>query len=261
MLRGARQYSKAAPRRVEGLTREQTCEQYRDKVHLIARRIYERLSPEASVEIEDLVSNGAIGLLEAFDRYDASRDVQFTTFAEYRIRGAIYDALRSHDTFSRRRRQQARAVEASVQELTQQLGRAPTSREIARFMDIDIDKYHRIAARVNPHRHMSLEGQDPDSEESRPLLDCLPSDEVAPESAVAARELVDLLGQAVRTLSERDQRCIEMYYGKDMSLKEIAAVYEVTVSRISQILSKARKKLRGMLSAHMKTGTLPGSLP
>ena len=97
-------------RRIEGLSREEICRKYQRKILLLSRRISERLPPGCELGGEDLASFGAIGLLEAFDRFDENRDIQFTTFAEYRIRGAMMDALRATDTFTRHRRQVAKEV-------------------------------------------------------------------------------------------------------------------------------------------------------
>ena len=101
-------------RTVEGLSRDDACRRYQRKVQLIARGIYGKLSPDATIQLDDLVSCGAIGLLEAYDRFDESRGIAFSTYAEYRIRGAVYDALRGQDTFSRRRRELARRIERAT---------------------------------------------------------------------------------------------------------------------------------------------------
>ena len=110
MLQATRTYRAGTPRRVEGMTRDEVCHRFQRKVILLARRLSERLPSDASMQFDDLVSCGAIGLLEAFDRFEPSRGIQFSTFAEYRIRGAMLDALRSSDTFSRRRRQLANRI-------------------------------------------------------------------------------------------------------------------------------------------------------
>ena len=113
-------------RRVENLTREEACYRFKSKVDLVARRVSDRLPRDAAVQLEDLMSWGAIGLLEAFDRFDESRGIKFSTYAEFRIRGAMYDALRTHDTFSRRRRLMARRVDQAQEACRRKQGREPT---------------------------------------------------------------------------------------------------------------------------------------
>ena len=122
--------------RVEGLNREEVTRHYQRKILLIARQVVDRLPPSVSMEFEDLVSYGAIGLLEAFDRFDEARGIQFSTFAEYRIRGAMLDALRGEDTFTRRRRQLARRVESATDALRRDLGRDPNPSEVADCLGI-----------------------------------------------------------------------------------------------------------------------------
>ena len=235
----------SAERLVEGMNRTQACSRYRRKVDLIARRVSDRLPSDAAIPLEDLAAWGAIGLIEAFDRFDAGRGIKFSTYAEYRIRGAIYDALRTQDTFSRRRRQLAKRVETAREEIRRQTGREPSANEVSEFLDMDLDTYHRAIDRTKPTVHMSLDDQGPDN---RPLSDMLMSGTRSPDAALVVQEVRAQLREAIASLPERERHCIMMYYGKDMSLAEISAVYEVTVSRISQILSKARGRLRKRLA-------------
>ncbi len=241
--------SAAAPggeRRVEGLGRDEACRRYHRKVLLIARSIHARLAPDATIQLDDLVSCGAIGLIEAFDRFDARRGIAFSTYAEYRIRGAIYDALRGQDTFSRRRRELARRVERATEHLRQALGRDPEASEVAVYLEIDLEEYWAAIDRVKPVTHASLHAGEDD--EQRPLSETIEQqDAVDPGTVVRVRELREQLAAAIDSLPEKQRDCIVMYYGTGMSLAEIASVYGVTVSRISQIISAARKVLRKRL--------------
>ncbi len=119
MLRTANAYKQTPTggRRIDGMTRQEACLHYQGKVLLLARRLAERLPRDSELQLGDLVSYGAIGLLEAFDRYDGTRNILFSTYAEYRIRGAMLDALRSNDTFSRRRRQLCKRIEHATHEV------------------------------------------------------------------------------------------------------------------------------------------------
>lgn len=249
MLRGAHRYAEGSPRRVEGLTRDEICQKYRGKVLLLARRVFER-APDASVQIEDMISSGAIGLLEAFDRFDASRGIQFSTYAEYRIRGAMYDTLRNNDTFTRRRRQLSKRLENAAEAVRRRTGEAPTPQAIADQLEMSLDQYWVALDQVKPISHSSIDSTEGDGDdESRPLLERLmdPTNQEA-DSAMIIAEVKNQLQQCIQELPDRQRKCILMYYGKEMSLAEISKVYGVTVSRVSQILSEGREKLRRKLA-------------
>ncbi len=237
-------------RRIDGLTRNQICDAYKDRVVLVARRISDRLPSECELEQEDLVSLGAIGLLEAFERYDPERNILFSTFAEYRIRGAMMDGLRQSDAFTRYRRQLSRRLQHAVGELTQELGRRPEHREVADRLEMDLESYFHALDTTQPVSHHAFD--DPDgsesSDEGRPLVDVLVGS-YGNEAfdAILGHQARRLLRQAIRELPERKRQCILLYYGRGLNLSEIARVFDVTPSRISQILSKARKELRDNL--------------
>lgn len=249
MLR-AHRYAADTPRRVDGLTRDEACVRFQGKVLLLARRIVERLPSDTPIQLDDMVSYGAIGLLEAFDRYDGSRNIQFSTYAEYRIRGAMLDALRSNDSFSRRRRQLAKQVQHASTQVRRAVGRDPEPQEVADELGITLDEYWIAMDRVTPVNHVSLDSPDgDDGEEGRTLVEQLFDPNAStPDHDLDVDWLRDELRQAIGSLPERERHCVLMYYGKELSLAEIAQVYDVTPSRISQILSKARGKLRKLLS-------------
>lgn len=244
----AQAYAKSAPvPRVEGLTRDEICVRYQDKVFLVARRIHERLSRHAGVEIDDLVSWGAIGLLEAFDRFDASKGVKFSTYAEHRIRGTIYDQLRARDTSTRRRRDLEKRLNFARQKLQRSLGREPAPEEVAEELGIDIDQYWAAVYKTAPTTHVSVDS--PDEETGRPLLEVIAdTSDAGVEQRIVMDQVRLSLRAAIKALPDRQRHCVMMYYDKEMSLAEIAAVYDVSVSRISQIISEARKRLRAALA-------------
>ncbi len=246
-----------SPRLVEGLTRDQVCHKYQGKVMLLARRLAERLPPDASMQYEDLVSCGAIGLLEAFERYDKSRGIQFSTFAEYRIRGAMLDALRSNDSFTRRRRQLANRIADATESVRREVGREPRPEEVARWLDVDLETYWSAVDRVQPISMVSIDASADDEDEGRSLLETLVAGSLdEPDRRLVIAEIKQHLSQAITGLSERKRQCVLMYYGKEMSLAEIGKVYNVTPSRISQILSEARRTLRKKLERVMDSGDL-----
>ena len=246
-------------RRIEGLSREEICRKYQRKILLLSRRISERLPPGCELNGEDLASFGAIGLLEAFDRFDENRDIQFTTFAEYRIRGAMMDALRATDTFTRHRRQVSKEVIEAERKLTGELGRPPQAGEVAVRMGMDMDTYWRTMDRVKPVSHVRIDASDgPDgSEDGRTFAETLADDTFRSAfSSIMGEQAKQALKDAIQGLPARKRECILLYYGRDMNLLEVAETFSVTPSRISQILSEARSTLRKQLEGVVGAGDL-----
>jgi len=241
-------YQAAAPRRIDGMTRDQACEHFRNKLTLIARRVFLRQGGHENVTVEDLAACGALGLLEAFDRYDVSRGVNFAAYAEYRIRGAMFDALRSEDTFSRRRRNLSKRVAAASRVVQHRVGREPTPEEVSRELEITLEEYWDVVDRVKPVHVTSLDKPAGDDDDGIPLVErIMERGAEKPDDAIFMEELRGHVKRAVLELPEREKNCVLFYYGKDMTQAEIAEVYGVTVPRISQILSSARKRLRKKL--------------
>ena len=246
-------------RRVDGQTRGEACERYQRKIVLIARRLHERLPSDCALTLEDLVSYGAIGLLEAFDRYDDDRGIQFNTFAEYRIRGAMLDALRNTDTFTRRRRQLARRIQDATHELTSEFGHPPSPEDVAERLGMDLESYWAAVDRTTPISMVSLEeARSNDSEdEGRPLAEVVfgaKGDEVL--HTLVQEDARTALKEAIMALPERKRQCILLYYGRDLSLAEIAEVFSVTPSRISQVLKEARNDLKQTLQGNIAVADL-----
>ncbi len=254
--------SQSAPehRIIEGLDRAGICEQYQGKVLFLAKRLADRLPMGCSMTAEDLASYGAIGLLEAFEHFDESFNIRFGTYAEYRIRGAMLDTLRSLDTLSRRQRNIAREIEDARDSLTLEHGRPPSPEEIAERLDMDMDSYWDAADQVSPITHMSLENQESVNDGAQggsKLLDSrLHHDGEEVLLSLASKDTRAMLMKAVLMLPERKRQCVMLYYGRGLSLAEIGETYSVSVSRISQILSEARKTLRKSIKEFIKAQDL-----
>jgi RNA polymerase sigma factor for flagellar operon FliA len=250
----------ADERLIDGQTRDEACERYQSRIMVLARRLGDRLPPDCDVTVGDLASFGAIGLLEAFDRFDPEREILFSTFVEYRIRGAMMDALRQNDVFTRYRRQLARQIQVAEQELVLDLGRPPEHTELAGKLEMDLDTYWQVVHRTLPVSHISLYDNDTDGGEglgSRNMVDRLMgSDGRDAFRNILSREAREFLKLAIKELPERRRQCVILYYGRGLNLGEIAQVFEVTPSRISQILSKARGELRTSLVGHISAGDL-----
>lgn len=243
---------RATPRQtlIDGMTREDLCRRYQSRILLLARRLAERLPAGSELGRDDLASCGAIGLLEAIERFDETRNIQFSTYAEYRIRGAMMDALRASDTFSRHRRKLARRIQDASRALAVRLGRPPEAEEVAAELEMSIEEYWEAMHRVAPVSYVRLDDTDsPEGEEDgRTAAESLAgTDGDAAFRALLQKECRDHIRDAIQQLPERKRTCILLYYGRDLSLAEVAAVFKVTPSRICQILGEARRDLRRAL--------------
>lgn len=223
------------------------------EVHFIARRIHRRLP--SFVALEDLVHSGVLGLLEATEKYDSRSNVQFKTFAQFRIRGAILDSLRELDRASRRMRSKSRRLNAVSEKLSLTLGREATEEELARELRLDLTALRKLATTLR-----SLESVDrqsslgKDRTETHDLIESAPAraDE-DPFAQCLRSEIRRDLVQAMSTLPPREQQILTLYYIEQLTMQEIASVLGVKNSRVSQIHSAAIAKLRAHLRAKEST--------
>lgn len=206
----------------------------------------------AHLDIQDLSSAAVVGLINAADRYDPSRGVQFKTFAEQHIRGAILDELRACDSMSRTMRDKCKLVEREMRNLEQQLGRTPSGSEVAASLQISMDEYYRLLDDVHEFSFISIDDSwDDDEGHPLSLADILGDDEEhGPQHQAMSRQLAEAMGNAIDSLPEKERMAVTLYYYEEMNLKEIGAVLELTESRICQILSQAMVRLRSRMKLH-----------
>jgi RNA polymerase sigma factor for flagellar operon FliA len=206
-------------------------------VENVAKHLARRLPPTA--DLGDLMSAGALGLLEAAARFDPSRGESFEAFARIRIRGAMLDDIRVRDTMSRDMRRAWRTVTQATARLSQQLGRRPTEEEIAGDTGMSLEALHARRAQWSGARVMGLDDAGAD------LLDRMPDDGAQdPQELVARRQLIDRLAAHIQALPERMQQVLSLYYRENLSLKEIGAVLGVSECRVCQIHGEATRRLR-----------------
>ncbi|HET7313968.1 RNA polymerase sigma factor FliA [Salinisphaera sp.] len=232
------------------LDRTQAVHTYLPMIRRHALALQVRLPP--SVELDDLIQAGTMGLLDAFDRYESGQGATFATYASQRVRGAMIDELRSRDWLPRSVRRGARELSTAIERLEHRLGRAPREREIAEELDISLDDYHALLNDVNNGLILSYqEHGTPESEPSR-LADSVETggDPFLSTFVDARRE--DLM-DAIDDLPERERMLLGLYYQEDLNLKEIGAVLGVTESRVCQLHSQAVARLRKALPAYAES--------
>ncbi len=229
----------------------------RDEVlrrHLpLVRRVVQRLAARKPphIEIDDLVSWGIVGLLDAMTKYDPKKEASFPTYAQFRIRGAILDHLRSLDWVPRSVRQKASLIEKVSHQLEGTLGRPPTEEEIAEQLGLSLESYQELLTRVGEMSIFSLEDLGFGSGEERFNLEQrLEAGEIDPLGALLTQERVGLVADAIARLPEREKVVVTLYYHEELTMKEVGAVLGLTESRVSQLHSQAMLRLKGTLRRH-----------
>ena len=230
--------------------REAVIMEYAPMIKYVASRIALRLPPH--IEVDDLISVGVLGLMDAIGKYDPNRGAKFKTYAEFRVRGAILDELRSMDWVPRSVRQKATSVDAVVQKLQAKLGRPPSDEEVAKEMGVSLDEFFRTLNQTQNIPILSLEdlGIAKESGEQKSLLDCLAGKSDAdPQTQLRLNELKEIIAKAIDTLPEKERLMISLYYYEELTMKEIGEILSITESRVSQIHSKAVFRLRTKLKS------------
>jgi RNA polymerase sigma factor FliA len=216
-------------------------------VQFIARRIHERLPQH--VAIEDLYSAGVTGLLDAFGRFDPSKEVKFSTFAQFRIRGAILDSLRTLDWSPRDLRRKGRAIEEAARSLTGQLNRSPTDIEIAEKLNMPLADYQLLLGELKGLEIGSLHDQrsEDSDEEELDLIPGRPEDD--PLSHYLDGEMRARLTKAIGDLPERERLVLTLYYYEEITTKDIGLILGIVESRAWQIRASGVRHLRALLAA------------
>ncbi len=214
-------------------------------VRFLARRIHERLPQH--VDIEDLVSAGVVGLMDAFAKFDPDKKVQFRSYAQFRIRGAILDSLRTLDWSPRELRRKGRAVEEAIRALTVQLGRAPGEAEVAAEMRLDLGDYQQLLGDLKGLEigTLHLERNENSGEEELAYVPGRPDED--PLFRCLKSELEDRLAEAISELPDRERLVMTLYYYEEMTMREIGLALGVVESRVSQVHASAVVHLRGAL--------------
>jgi RNA polymerase sigma factor for flagellar operon FliA len=223
------------------------------QVRYIARRIHERLPRH--VQFEDLVHAGVVGLMDALQKYDKTKHVQFGSYAKFRIRGAILDSLREMDWSPRELRRKSRRLEEAHNKLRSELGRNPTEPELAAELGMDLRGLQMLLGEIDSLEVGSLRIQSPHDGKDEDLCEYLPDDpEETPLFLCLRSEMRELLARAMDELPEKERQVLALYYYEELTMKEVGVVLGVGESRVSQIHSMAVVRLRARMTelTHMR---------
>jgi len=248
-MQEAARYAKAYEAAIQqDLGREQLILEHLPQIKYIAHRISTKLP--SHVELNDLVSAGVLGLLDAVEKFDPSRGVKFKTYAELRVKGAILDSLRNLDWAPRSLRKRSKDLEKAYKELEQKLGRPASDKEVSDHMGVALEEFYELVDQIkglNLGSFQEMSSPD-DDRSSEPLVRYVPdSPQADPFFMFQKSELRDLLAIAIDALPKKERLVISLYYYDELTMKEIGKVLGVNESRISQLHTKAMLRLRTKL--------------
>ena len=220
-------------------------ERFAPLVTRIARQLAAKLP--ASVELDDIVQAGMIGLMDAARRYKADQGAQFETFATQRVRGAMLDEVRQNDWAPRTVRRTQRVLDAAIHAVEQRLGRAATEREIARELDVSLADYRAMLVEARGGQIVSFDEIE-ENAEGEAVARHRSDESQEPHARLEERRFREALVSAIGELPEREQQLMGLYYEQDLNFREIAAVLGVTESRICQMHTQAVARLRARVN-------------
>ena len=220
-----------------------------ENLHLVnVIAAYVRRSVPVHIELDDLIHAGTMGLFDAASKYQAEKEVAFSTYAKHRIRGAILDSLRQLDWASRDMRRRYKQVETVTRELTLQLKREPTEAEVAKAMGLDARRWQSLMVDFCNMATAAASRTRTEQEEAQPVREvpCAPAQ--CPDQVFARTEMRRKLQSAIGTLPKRHQEVVKLYYENDLSMKEIGSVLGVNESRVSQIHKNALTRMQSVFT-------------
>jgi len=243
------------PAPLEGPERDRLLLENLATVRYLAHRIHERLPQH--VELDDLVSAGIVGLIDAFNKFDHNKKVQFKSYAQFRIRGAILDSLRVMDWSPRELRRKGRAIQDAIHALTQNLRRTPTESEVAQNLNLGINDYQLLLGKLKGLEIGSLNMEHAEDSGEDQLAYIAGSPEEDPLFRCLQGEMRQHLIDAIDDLPEKERMVLTLYYYEDLTMKEIGLTLGVVESRVSQIHSSAVLRLRATLHGFRKSMETP----
>ncbi len=246
-------YFNQAAGQLEPSRRDELILKYTPLIKYIATRLATRLP--SHISIDDLISCGIIGLIDAIDKFNPSKNVQFKTYAEFRIKGAMLDELRSLDWVPRSIRRKITDLESTYQKIEKKLGRPATDEEVSRELGVSMDEFHKLLNETKAVTFIDIEllRQKAPNSLNESIVDSLFINAQDPFAAINLSQIRDLVAQAITELPEKEKLTVSLYYFDEMTMKEIGEILGYTESRISQMHSKAMLRLRAKLKRHLQS--------
>ncbi|MGZ3744531.1 MAG: FliA/WhiG family RNA polymerase sigma factor [Pseudobdellovibrionaceae bacterium] len=247
---------KDEPKKITQKHKDGLIKEYAPLIRFVAQKIAVRLP--SNIELDDLISAGVIGLMDAIDKYDPSHDNKFKTYAEFRIRGAILDELRAQDWVPRSIRDKAKLLDRTMASLENDLGRAATEEEISKALNISVEEFHDLVNQVRPVSLLSIDNsQSFSNDDHKSILNLLEGSKLNnPFNQLNIKSIKLVVTQAIEDLPERQRLVLSLYYYEDLNLKEIGQILRVTESRVSQLHAQAVARLRVKLQQSIGAGEL-----
>jgi RNA polymerase sigma factor for flagellar operon FliA len=233
--------------------KEQIVLEHTPLIRYIVNRIAVRLP--AHIDLDDLHNTGVIGLMDAIEKYDPEKNCKFKTYAEFRIKGAILDQLRSLDWVPRSVRQKSRKLEKAYGEVEQRLGRQATEDEVADSLGLQLEKFHELLNQVRGISLVNLEeirNGNGEGDRTGGYADVI--EDVHSENPLASLKLSEtkhVISDTIALLPEKERLVVSFYYYEDLNMKEIGSILGITESRVCQIHTKAMLRLRGKLKGNV----------
>ncbi|MGD9849782.1 MAG: sigma-70 family RNA polymerase sigma factor [Nitrospirales bacterium] len=230
--------------------RENLIQEFLPVIKYMAMRLAMRVSN--GLNVEDLMSAGMVGLLDAMTKFDPSREIKFRTYAEFRIRGAMLDEIRAMDWVPRSMRERIGKIQHAANEWTKRKGRPPSEAELAEVLGIEPHEVDETLLQAKGSVVLSLEDLGTNDEDSHPILDALADrEQPTPLESLVSEDARRALVEAIERLPERQRLVLTLYYFEELTMKEIGVVLSVTESRICQLHAQAMIRLKALLHARL----------
>lgn len=234
----------ATPETRSSKEREELTLEHLPQVTWIASRIHEKLP--SSVQLDDLISAGIVGLLAAIDKFDPAHNASLKTYAEYKIRGAILDSIRGLDGIPSHRRKHLKQVQGAIKSAEQRLQRTPTEDEVAAELDLSVAEYQQWMVDLRAVTLGSLDALE-DSEEVGLLKFIADDSESSPEQIFQRAELEKVVSAGIEKMPANERTVLGLYYKEELNLREIASVMGLHITRISQLRAQGVLRLRSYI--------------
>ncbi|MCB0361349.1 MAG: FliA/WhiG family RNA polymerase sigma factor [Bdellovibrionales bacterium] len=243
---------KEEPNKLTPQQKDKLIMEYAPLIKFIAQKIAIRLP--SNIELDDLISSGVIGLMDAMEKYDPSRDNKFKTYAEFRIRGSILDELRAQDWVPRSVRDKAKMLDRTLVQMEAELGRSATDEEVAENLGMTLEEFYDLVNQVRPVSILSIDDAATFSNvDKKSILNLLEGCRLNnPFNQLNLKSVKEVVTKAIEDLPERQRLVLSLYYYEDLNLKEIGRILRVTESRVSQLHAQAIARLRAKLSQYFE---------